>query len=113
MLARGTSRTEDANARTEFRQGPEALDELRLDPKHPPRVGVHPGTVASPGEQTLVGRGRLYLVMTSDHRPLGSVTLAHGWHYPPGGALRREREARTARIRRTSRGSSSRLTVVT
>ena len=44
--------------RAELGQRAEALDELRLDPQHPPRVGVHPVGRPARVEQPLVGGRR-------------------------------------------------------
>ena len=38
-------------------QQAEPLDELRLDPQHSPRVGVHPVARPAPVKQPLIGRG--------------------------------------------------------
>ena len=48
-------------AGTELGQQAEPLDELGLDPQHPPRVGVHPVRGPAPVEQPLVSCGRRYL----------------------------------------------------
>ena len=53
----GPGRAEDADRRAQLGQGAEAVDELRLDPQHPPRVGVHPVGRAPAVQQPLVGRG--------------------------------------------------------
>src|SRR6185312_1529167 len=50
------TRAEDADGRAELGQCPEALDELGLDPQHPPGVAVHPVARAVRVQQPLVGR---------------------------------------------------------
>ena len=51
-------------------QRTEALDELGLDPQHPPRVGVHPVAGSAGVEQPLVGgaAGLVALVAAQPHR---------------------------------------------
>ena len=52
---------EHRDRRTELGQRAEALDELALDPQHPPRVGVHPVGRAAGVQQPLVGGAGLHL----------------------------------------------------
>ncbi len=56
VVGLGARRAEDADGRAELGQRAEALDELRLDAQHPPRVGVHPVGRTAGVEQPLVGR---------------------------------------------------------
>src|SRR4051794_2614665 len=53
------SRPEDADRRRQLGEQPEPLDELRLDPQDPPRVGVHPVRRPAGVEESLVGRAAL------------------------------------------------------
>ena len=55
ILGLGAGRAEDADGRPQLRQGPEALDELRLDAHDPPRVGVEPVGVGVTAQQSRVG----------------------------------------------------------
>ena len=55
ILGLGAGRPEDADGRPQLRQGPEALDELRLDAHDPPRVGVEPVGVGVTAQQSRVG----------------------------------------------------------
>src|SRR6185437_6937286 len=61
---------EHRHRRTEFGQQAEALDELALDPQHPPRVGVQPTAGLLGVQQPLVGGHQvlLGLMPTQDHR---------------------------------------------
>ena len=104
-------RAEDADRRAELGQRPEALDELRLDPQHPPRVGVHPVGRAR-GSPAAAGRwwstvdlraaqdGRAAVLLAS--RPLGRAAVASPARLRASGASRpRTRAAgRSARARR-------------
>mgnify|MGYP000084181986 CR=1 FL=1 len=56
-------------------EGAEALDELRLDAQHAPRVGVHPVARAAGVEQPLVGGGRGDLGAPQRHRALRAQGL--------------------------------------
>jgi hypothetical protein len=58
---------EDGHRRAELGQQAEALDELRLDPQHPPRVGMHPVAGTAPVQQSLV-RGGLRDVLAAQRR---------------------------------------------
>src|SRR6185437_16429134 len=73
---------EHRHRRTEFGQQAEALDELALDPQHPPRIGVQPAAGLLRVEQPLVGGHQvlLGLVPAQDHRsavPLLGGAVAH------------------------------------
>ena len=70
-------RAEDADRRTEFGEGAEALDELGLNAHHPPGVGVHPARVALAGEQALIGGGLLNLRLAANHRALRARSSGH------------------------------------
>ena len=88
VVAGRAGAAEDADRARQLGEQPEALDELALDPQHPPRVGVHPVAGAAAVEQPLVGgralglRGRL--AAAQDDRARGG-----GWdgaRRPSGGA---------------------------
>src|SRR5487761_1472800 len=64
------SRAEDGNRGPQLGEQPESLDELRLDPHHPPRIGVHPVGGAGPVQQPLVGRGLGYVPAAQRGGPL-------------------------------------------
>ena len=64
----GPRGAEDRDRRAEFREQPEALDELGLDPQHPPGVGMHPVAGPAPVEQPLVGGGLR-----------DEIAAQHGW----------------------------------
>ena len=68
-------RPEDADRRPELGQRAEALDELGLDPQHPPGVGVHPVGGAAGVEEALVGGAALHLAPPEDH---GTTALLPG-----------------------------------
>ena len=59
VVARGAGRAEDRDRPRQLGEHAEALDELRLDAQHPPRVGVHPVAGAAGVQQPLVGGARL------------------------------------------------------
>ena len=61
VVGAGAGGAEDRDRRTELGERAEALDELALDPQHPPRVGVHPVAGAAGVEQPLVGGAGLDL----------------------------------------------------
>ena len=65
-LGRRARGAEDGDRRPELGQRAEALDELGLDPQHPPRVGVHPVGRAARVEQPLVGGAPVDLVAALD-----------------------------------------------
>ena len=70
MVYRRAGRAEHRHGGREFGEQPEPLDELALDPQHPPRVGVHPLARAARVQQPLVGRARADLAAAQQHRPL-------------------------------------------
>jgi copper ion binding protein len=81
VLGRVPSRSgapEHADRRPQLSKGSEAFDELRLDPQHPPRVGVDPVRRAPGVEQSLVGGAALHLVPAQDRiaaELLGRLTV--------------------------------------
>ena len=68
IVAASAGAAEDAHRGAEFGEGAEALHELRLDAKHPPRIGVHPVRRAAGVEQALVGRAAEHLIAPQRHR---------------------------------------------
>ena len=80
VVGRRAGRAEHGDRRAELGQRAEALDELGLDPQHPPRVGVHPVGGPARVEQPLVGGAAVDLVAALD-RPgpsdFGSACPSH------------------------------------
>ena len=108
VVARGPGRAEDGDGTRQLGQHAEALDELGLDPQHPPRVGVHPVARATRVEQPLVGGGGLVAAFAAQHdrAPLslfGGLLLV-GVPVPAGGHGRQgsERGCQARKRRRTS-----------
>jgi hypothetical protein len=73
VVGPGPGAAEHADRAGQLGEQTEALDELRLDPEHPPRVGVHPVGGTAQVEQPLVGRRpdrpRVGLAAAQHHRP--------------------------------------------
>ena len=104
-VGRGPRRAEHPDRRSELGQRTEALDELGLDPEHPPRVGVHPVRRAARVQQPLVGGGPVDLVAAHQ---LGAASLRAGGSCRRGlitrpGPARRAGAARTPRSGRSAR----------
>ena len=78
VVGAGARRAEDADRRAELGERAEALDELRLDPQHAPRVGVHPVGRAARVEQPLVGGGPVDLRRARMHRRPLSFSASSG-----------------------------------
>src|SRR4249919_1108868 len=56
VTASCTGGSEDTDRRAELGECPEAVNEFRLDPQHPPWIGVDPVSGAATFQQPLVGR---------------------------------------------------------
>ncbi|CAO5250554.1 hypothetical protein FAGKG844_40214 [Frankia sp. AgKG'84/4] len=69
VLGGDARRAEHGDRPRQLREQPEALDELALDPQHPPRVAVHEPGRATGVKQPLVGGGTLDLAATGDDGP--------------------------------------------
>src|SRR5699024_5428678 len=72
----GACATEDAHRRTELRERTEALDELRLDPQHPPGVGVQPVRLPAVLQEALIRGGLRHLPRTHEDDTLVVPAIA-------------------------------------
>ncbi len=72
-IAGGAGGAEDRDRARHLRQQAETLDELALDAKHAPRVGVDPVGDAARVQQPLIGRGRLDLRAAKQDRAAAAL----------------------------------------